>query len=130
MTEETTTGLPPVDAAAKRAASSMSALTSLSASDVFGEPVQAGDRVVITAAAVSRAGGFGFGGGGEEQDGFFAGGAGAGGGGGSEGRPVAVIEITPDATTVRPVFDLTKIGLTLLGTAVAVLKLTRGARKS
>ena len=96
-----------------------------SASTVFGKPEKVGDRVIITAASIQRAGGFGFGGGGGEQEGespSVGAGGGAGGGGGGEGRPVAVIEITPDTVEVRPILDVTKIGLTLLTSALGVWK--------
>ncbi|MBN1630162.1 MAG: hypothetical protein JW990_10390, partial [Thermoleophilia bacterium] len=42
------------------------------------------------------------------------GGGGGGGGGGSIGRPVATIIIGPDGVSVKPVFDVTKIGLAAL----------------
>lgn len=96
-----------------------------SASAVFGKPEQVGDRVIITAASVQRAGGFGFGGGGGEEEGetkSVGAGGGGGGGGGSEGRPVAVIEVTPETVNVRPVFDITKIGLALLTSTLGIWK--------
>lgn len=82
---------------------------------VFSPPTQVGDDLVITAVAWERAGGFGFGGGGGMGvQGDGGGGSGAGGGGASQGRPVAVIRVTGDGLEVRPVLDVTKIGLTLL----------------
>jgi uncharacterized spore protein YtfJ len=81
---------------------------------VFSEPIQVGDDVVVTAVAWERAGGFGFGGGEGTNDGDSGHGGGGGGGGASQGRPVAVIRITPAGVEVKPVVDFTKIGLTLL----------------
>jgi uncharacterized spore protein YtfJ len=93
---------------------------------VFSAPIQVGDHVVITAAAWERAGGFGFGTGqglGEAGDGGSGGGG--GGGGGSQGRPVAVIHITEDGVQVKPVIDLTKIGITVLLAVVGVWRALR-----
>jgi uncharacterized spore protein YtfJ len=98
---------------------------------VFGEPERVGDRVILTAAAVQQAGGFGFGAGGGGGPALEDSGSGAGGGGGgaSEGRPVAVIEISADRVTVRPVLDFTRIGLTLLAGLFAVWRLGRQAKR-
>lgn len=98
------------------------------AAPVFGHPEYVGDRVIITAAAVTRAGGFGFGGGGGGEPTMteFGTGGGGGGGGTAEGRPVAVIDIGPEGVTVRPVLDFTKIGLVLLS---GVFALWRAGRK-
>jgi uncharacterized spore protein YtfJ len=90
----------------------------VSAARVFAEPVVVGDRVVIPAAAVESGGGFGYGG-----DSFANGGG--GGGGYGNGRPVAVIEAGPDGVQVRPVVDVTKIGLTVLAAALTVWRATR-----
>ncbi len=82
---------------------------------LFSSPTKVGDDLVITAVAWERAGGFGFGTGhGEDEDGAGGGGAGGGGGGLSQGRPVAVIHVTPNGVNVTPVIDFTKIGVTLL----------------
>lgn len=82
---------------------------------VFSEPIEVDDGLVITAVAWERAGGLGFGGGEDISDGASHGrGSGGGGGGWSQGRPVAVIRITPTGVEVKPVIDFTKIGLTLL----------------
>ena len=89
---------------------------------VFSEPVAVGSDLVITAAAWERGGGFGFGGGGGKKQGV---GFGSGGGGGAQGRPVAVIRIGPDGIDVRPVIDLTKIGITLFLAALGVWKAVR-----
>jgi uncharacterized spore protein YtfJ len=82
---------------------------------VFSEPEQVGDSLLINAVAWERAGGFGFGAGsgtGPDEEGGS--GSGGGGGGASQGRPVAVIQVTEDGVTVNPVIDFTKIGVTLL----------------
>src|SRR5512143_371367 len=67
-------------------------LMSVSADRVYREPVRVGDRVVIPAATIAYGGGFGFGSGGDEVER----GGGGGGGGWNDGRPVAVIEASPD----------------------------------
>ena len=82
---------------------------------VFSEPIETDDGVVVTAVAWERAGGFGFGGGeGPTNESDNEGGSGGGGGGASRGRPVAVIRITSAGVEVKPVIDITKIGVTLL----------------
>ena len=88
-----------------------------SPSTVFSAPERVGDDVVITAAAWDRAGGFGWGAGGDEGD---DGGGGGGGGGVSEGRPVAVIRLTPHGTEITATPDVTKICVTMLMAAVGV----------
>lgn len=92
---------------------------------VFSSPEQVGDEIVITAAAWERAGGFGLGGGGggDERDQGF--GSGGGGGGMSQGRPVAVIRLKDGDVKVVPVIDFTKIGVTILLTAVAIWRVLR-----
>lgn len=98
----------------------------LTARQVFGEPERVGERVVITAAAIQRSGGYGFGGGGDDEvTAGMDGGAGGGGGGHGEARPVAVIEVGPDGVKVRAVLDFTKIGLTVLAGAFAVWRAGR-----
>ncbi len=101
----------------------------LSAATVFGRTEQVGDRLVITAAAIERGGGWGFGagGGGDEED---AGEGGGGGGGGrAEARPVAAIEIGPAGVTVRPIIDFTKVGLAVLTGALMVWRAGRVRRR-
>ena len=88
---------------------------------VFSAPARVGDDVVITAAAWERAGGFGLGGGGEANDG----GGGGGGGGVSEGRPVAVIRLTPHGTEVTALPDVTKITVTVVMAALGVWRALR-----
>ena len=89
---------------------------------VFSQPEQVGEDVVITAAAWDRVGGFGWGAGGGEAD---DGGGGGGGGGVSEGRPVAVIRLTPHGTEVTVTPDVTKITVTMLMAAVGVWRALR-----
>jgi uncharacterized spore protein YtfJ len=109
---------------------------------VFGDPITAGDRVVITAREIGLGGGFGWGGG--TDGGAAAGGSarkpaddaeateagherrgagfghGAGGGGGGSGRPVAIITIGPDGVEVTPILDRTKVGLAAIAAWSAV----------
>jgi len=117
---------------------------------VFGEPVTAGEYMVITASEVSVAAGVGYGvgggassepgedtatsedepqGEGGESSGF---GGGGGGGGVSMGRPVAVINIGPQGVQVEPVVDATKIALafftTLGGMFIMLGKMRRASR--
>ena len=122
-------------------------LTRLTVDDVFAAPTTVGDRVIITAANVRRQGGFGFGAG-MTRDGATDGddgisftttggspgggrpdetGGGGGGGGGADARPVAVISVDATGVHVKPVLDMTKIGLTLL---TAGLTIWRTLRKS
>ena len=89
---------------------------------VFSEPVAVGNDLVITAAAWERGGGFGFGGGGDTAQGA---GFGSGGGGGAQGGPVAIIRVGPNGVDVRPVIDITKVGITLFLAALGVWRALR-----
>ena len=92
-----------------------------SPSTLFSEPIQHGDDLVVTAVAWERAGGFGFGAGqGQSGPDEIGTGEGGGGGGFSQGRPVAVIRVTPSRVEVTPVIDFTKIGVTLLVASIGV----------
>jgi uncharacterized spore protein YtfJ len=93
-----------------------------SPSTVFSPPERIGDDLVIVAAAWERAGGFGYGQGQAPGEGS---GFGGGGGGASQGRPVAVIRVTPRGVEVRPVIDLTKITVTALFAAIGVWRALR-----
>lgn len=119
-------------AAVERATHTMERfLQSGDVSRAFGEPAIHGERLLLPAAEVFTAAGFGagYGAGGPEDE------AGAGGGGGGGGhtfaRPVALIEAGPDGVTVHPVVDLTKIALAALTAGTFVLgtwwKLRRAA---
>ena len=110
------------DAGAKTAEALATILGDASPGTVYSEPVAVGNDLVITAAAWERGGGFGFGGGGDNEQGA---GFGSGGGGGAQGRPVAVIRIGPNGIDVRPVIDITKVGITLFLAALGVWKALR-----
>ncbi len=99
-------------------------------SPVFSEPQKVGEDLVFTASAFERGGGFGFGGGERAgpDGGGSDGGRGGGGGGGAQGRPVAVIRVGPSGIEVRPVMDLTKIGITILGTLVSLVAALRSRK--
>lgn len=100
-----------------------------SPSTLFSEPIEAGDSLVVTASAWERAGGFGFGfGEGQGEDGETGEGGGGGGGGFSQGRPIAAIRITTDGVDVEPIIDITKIGVTVLISAVGVIGALRASR--
>ena len=112
-----------MDTAGDRAQGMLQALFGeASPTTIFSAPERIGDDVVITAAAWERVGGFGFGAGGDEND---NGGGGAGGGGVSEGRPVALIRLTPRGTEVTPLPDVTKIAVTVVLAAVGVWRALR-----
>jgi uncharacterized spore protein YtfJ len=92
---------------------------------VFSDPISLGPDLIVTAAAWERGGGFGMGGGVGDSPQGKGSGAGGGGGGGAQGRPVAVIRISPDRVQVQPVIDLTKIALTVLLAAIGVWRALR-----
>ena len=92
---------------------------------IFSKPEIVGDGLVFTASAWERAGGFGFGSGYGSADGEASAGSGGGGGGASQGRPVAVIRVSPDGIQVKPVLDFTKIGVTVVMAIVGVLGIQR-----
>jgi len=92
-------------------------LLGVGAERVFRDPIRVGDRVVIPAATIAYGGGFGFGG--AEDEG------GGGGGGWNDGRPVAVIDCSPEGVRVRPVVDFTRVGIVLIGAALTVWRATR-----
>jgi hypothetical protein len=91
----------------------------------YGEPVRAGERVVIPVARVSAAGGGGWGAG-RDQDGH--GGDGGGGGGSMEAAPVGFIDIGPEGARFEAIPDPMSsaralrtgaTGLTTLAAAIA-----------
>ena len=108
---------------ADRVTTTMAPFADVSAARIFGTPVEVEHRVVIPAAAFDIAAGFGYGGG-NHPDGGGSGGGG-GGGGQTQGRPVAVIEITSDGVRVIPVFDWTRLGLAAIATALTVWRVSR-----
>ncbi|MGF1503679.1 MAG: GerW family sporulation protein [Anaerolineae bacterium] len=97
--------------------------------EVFGEPVEAGDYIVIPAADVFVAGGLGMGFGSDPESETEEFGAGLGGGGTSSGRPVAAIVIGPNGVVVEPIIDVTKVGLAFIsamaGLVIAVNRMNR-----
>ena len=111
------------EAAANRAAEVMERL--ISAADVakvYAAPIEHGERLLIPAAEVVAAAGFGMGSGTGETGARAGrarrgGGSGGGGGGTTLSRSVAVIVSSPDGVEVRPVIDLTKIALAALTAA-------------
>ncbi len=85
-----------------------------SVGQVFGEPQTFGETTVIPVAAVTYVFGFGYGSGSTrnaESDGQSEGGSGGGGGGHARARPIAMLEVTPTETRVRPIEDPTRIAL-------------------
>lgn len=74
---------------------------------VFGDPQTYGDTTLIPIASVSY--GVGLGIGQQEPTEEAEGSQGAGGGSGVMSRPIAIIEVTPTKTVVRPVIDYTRV---------------------
>jgi uncharacterized spore protein YtfJ len=95
-------------------------LTAAGPQAVYHEPVKHGNTLLIPAAEVVSAMGFGVGSGMSSETGADSGGSGGGGGGGGSvySRPVAVIISSPEGVRVDPVFDLTKIALAGMTTGV------------
>lgn len=92
----------------------------------FGEPQQVEGKVLIPVARVSMAMGLGFGQGispQDEKEPAQEGDSGSGGGGGGGGgvRPLAVIQVTPEETTIKPIMDKGKIALAGLATIAWVV---------
>ena len=90
------------------------------AESTVGTPRPIGDRTIIPLAEVYYGGGFGLGGGSAPQAAERSG-QGGGGGFGGRVRPVAVVDVGPDGARVRPVFDLTAIGLALVTVGLAAV---------
>jgi uncharacterized spore protein YtfJ len=110
-----------IDAAGGKIADSLDRVAGrITADDVFGPVIEAGESRILTAAAVERAGGFGFGGGGGSD-----GGGGGGGGGNASGRPVAVIEVGPAGVKVTPVLDVTRIGIAVVAAVISMWRVRR-----
>ena len=88
--------------------------------NVFGEPIEAHGRTVITVARVNY--GLGAGGGGENKSGQEDAVGGSGGGGGVKVSPVGVLEITAGGTRWIPFFDPKAAArLVLSGVAIGLL---------
>jgi uncharacterized spore protein YtfJ len=105
---------------------------------VFGQPVTAGDKVVIPIASVSYGFGMGFGEATGQEVEESNGGAGGGEGAGMSARPLGVVEITPERTRVEPIVNeqaLTLAGM-LLGAwsifwvSAAMIRIMSGRRKA
>lgn len=79
--------------------------TRASVDAVFGQPVTAGDKVVIPIASVSYGFGMGFGEATGQEVQESNGGVGGGEGGGMSARPLGVVEITPERTRVEPIVN-------------------------
>ncbi len=91
---------------------------------VFGEPVTAGDRVIIPVAETSMGGGVGAV--------YFADGPQGvqravriperttGGGGGASSRPVAVVVVGPSGVKVQPILDINRMALSGIASAAAL----------
>ena len=99
---------------------------SASVKNVYGEPVVAGNRIVIPAAQVRYA----FGGGGGAKGATEAQNGGGGGGGRVSARPFGAIEVTPEGTRFLAFEDRRAMGAALalgfvLGAVVAALAGTR-----
>ena len=101
---------------------------------VYGEPIVHEDTMIIPAAEVLVAAGFGAGyGSGSDEEGEGGAGGGAGGGGRTFSRPVAIVIADKNGVRVEPVMDPTKIALTFftaLGFMVATIaKMKSGKRE-
>ncbi|MBN1934972.1 MAG: hypothetical protein JW934_09925 [Anaerolineae bacterium] len=78
----------------------------------FGQPQEVEGKVLIPVAEVGMGFGLGFGKGVSESEEEPAGeGEGGGGGGGANSRPIAVIQVTQEDTTICPIQDEGKIAL-------------------
>jgi len=81
---------------------------------VYGEPVEVGEKTIIPVADIKYGFGLGYGEGPakkDEQEEPTGAGEGGGAGGGIAARPVAVLEITDEGVTVKPVIDEGRIAL-------------------
>lgn len=121
---------------------------------VYGAPITVGDRTVILASELTMSLGAGYGGGDSLKPaadataggaaasaaGGVAGadvggavverGGGGGGGGFAAGRPVAAIVIEPGGVRVEPVVDVTKLGIALFTTLMAMFLAWSRMRRS
>ncbi|MBN1640646.1 MAG: hypothetical protein JXA09_05365 [Anaerolineae bacterium] len=97
-----------------------------SAGATFGDPEEVEGRVLIPVASVSTGFGVGFGQSpipdlaeGQEQE--TPSNAGGGAGGRAKARPVAVIEVSAEGTTIRPIVDETRVALAGIGMVAWVI---------
>lgn len=96
--------------------------------NVYGDPVQVGDRTVIPIARVSY--GFGAGGRASGSEKTNPKHGGRGGGGGVSARPVGALEITEDRTRFIAFVDPVRLGATLLlGFLIGLAVNRRAARR-
>jgi uncharacterized spore protein YtfJ len=126
---------PPIDDGRLRFGLSRAASALGGASLCFGEPIQAGDRVVVPIARVRGMGGYGFGRG-TASDGVDTG-DGGGGGGAVEATPAGFLDITPagvrfeaipdPVTTARAVSTGASALAMLIGAVVTVRRRRRAA---
>lgn len=116
-----------VDRTATRVVEALTGILGDSASsNLVSAAEKIGDAAFVSLFAWERAGGFGIGGGeGGEPGGSTGFGAGGGGGGASQGRPVAVVRVSPDGVEVKPVIDFTKVGITALLSAIGLWRALR-----
>jgi uncharacterized spore protein YtfJ len=119
-------------ATANRAGDVMERLiASADVAKVYAAPITHGDRLLIPAAEVVAAAGFGMGSGTGDTGRARRGGGGGGGGGGTTlARSVAVIVSSPDGVEIRPVIDVTKIALAALTAAGFVWAAWKGMSKT
>ena len=113
---------PEVHAADRAAGVVENLLATADVARVYGKPIRQADVLLIPAAEVVAAAGFGAGFGSGLRAVVGArprreGGGGGGGGGKAFSRAVAVIEVSPAGVRVRPVVDYTKIALAALTAA-------------
>jgi hypothetical protein len=96
-----------------------------SGAGAVGPVTTVGERSVVPLVETVFSGGYGGGGGGDPDN------AGAGGGGGGFGRSrtVAVVDVTPDAVTIRPVVDKTAIALAGITAGVTLARVLLGRRR-
>jgi uncharacterized spore protein YtfJ len=90
---------------------------------VYGSPVEQGETLIIPAAEVLSAMGFGVGSGTNDASEASNEGGGGGGGGYVFSRPVAVVIASPEGVRIEPVVDVTKIALAGLTTGAFMLSM-------
>ncbi len=108
---------------------------------VYGAPVNKDGYTIITANEVMAGGGYGYGKGagtappppGETDQAKMmsavSAGGGGGGGGYSNARPVAIIVMGPDGVDVKPIIDVTKLGIAGISAWIAIIATLRSVFK-